>query len=178
MIRLRNSFAKVIGYFNYAGIAVCFGIMVLTTLDVVLRKVSPLNIRGSYELIEMGMVILTFLGIAELQVKDGHVKVDMLTMHLSWRFQKILMFFILLAEVAVYGVMTYAGTLKYIEFQTTPVHTGVLELPYDAFYIIMIAGLACFTILLMMDAVIQMADGILNRKPAPQESIGNKDILE
>ena len=160
MRKIRKKIGNVIGYFSYISMAVCFFIMVLTTADVILRKFSTLNIRGSYEMIEMGMIFMVYLGIASLQVKDGHVKADMLVMLFPKRLQNFLSFVVLFIETFIYGAITYACVIKVIEFQRTPVYTGVLKLPFWHYYIVLIIGLACFTILLLTDSIIQLLQGL------------------
>jgi TRAP-type C4-dicarboxylate transport system permease small subunit len=146
--------------------------MILTTADVALRKTSTLNIAGSYEIIEMGMVLMVYLGIASLQVKDGHVKVDMLVTRFPRRLQNFLQFIMLMIEVCVYSVMTYACIIKVFELQKTPFYTAVLKLPYAPFYIVMIIGLASFTLLLLADSLIQLLQG-LGIEPGGEPSAEN-----
>ncbi len=159
MVKIRRGFGKVVGYFTYVSIAACFLMMVITTLDVAVRKSGVFNIKGSNELVEIGMVILVFLGVASLQVKDGHVKVDMLVARCPRRLRHFVQSAVLFVEVLIYGSMSYACISKLLEYLKTPVYTGVLEMPYAPFYVIMIVGLVSFTVLLLMDSVVQLTLG-------------------
>ncbi|MGE5485781.1 MAG: TRAP transporter small permease [Ignavibacteriales bacterium] len=160
MVKIREKFGRLVTYSGNVSVTVCFLMMAITTLDVAVRKSGVFNIKGSNELVEMGMVFMVFLGIASLQVKDGHVKVDMLVMCLPWRAQHLLRSVILFVEVLVFGAVCYASVAKYLELLRTPVYTGVLEMPYAPFYIVMIVGLVSFTILLLMDSAIELGRGV------------------
>ena len=160
MNKIRKKIGAAIGYFSYISIATCFFIMILTTSDVVLRKINVANITGSYEMIEMSMVLMVYLGIASLQVKDGHIRVDMLLTVFPRRIQNFLLSIMLMIEVFIYGLMTYACIVRVIELQKTRLYTGVLKLPYTPFYIVMIIGLASFTLLLFADSLIKLLQGL------------------
>jgi TRAP-type C4-dicarboxylate transport system permease small subunit len=134
--------------------------MMLTTIDVILRKVSTFSILGSYEITEMSMVVLVFLGIAALQVKKGHVRVEMLINRIPSRGAHFITFVFFIAEALLYGDMIYAVILKLQELSVTPLLTSTLFIPYAPFYVIMAIGLTCFVILLFMDAIIQLQKGI------------------
>lgn len=156
MIKIRDKFGKLVEHFTTFGIAACFFTMIITTLDVIIRKISTLNIKGSYELTELAMVVVVFLGIASLQAKDGHVKVDMLVMKLPPRLQHLLLSTILFIEFIMYSAMSYSSIIKCIEYFNKPVYTAVLKFSYVPFYFIMIIGLVCFSILLLFDSIIQL----------------------
>lgn len=164
MKKAREIFGKPISYFSYIGMAITFVIMMMTTVDVILRKVSTFSILGSFELTEMGMVVVVFLGLASLQAKGGHVRVDMFTRLLPGRLEHFISFVILLAESVFYAYMTYAAMIRLTEYLVRPVYTGVLRISYIPFYSIMSLGLACFSILLLMDSIIHLIDCFYSSK--------------
>jgi TRAP-type C4-dicarboxylate transport system permease small subunit len=54
-----------------------FVMMMITVTDVFLRKFTPRSVLGSVELTEMMMIMVVFCSLAECQVHDGHIKVDL-----------------------------------------------------------------------------------------------------
>ncbi len=162
IVSVRNAIAKFSGWICWASIITTFFMMILTTLDVLGRKLGIFNINGSYEIIEVSMVIMTFMAIADLQVKDGHIKVDMVVMHLPFRFRKLLSALVLLAESCLYGMMAYVCFEKVLEMIDTPLYTGILNLPYIPFYLVMIFGISVYVVLLFVEGVIDIISAVRN----------------
>jgi TRAP-type C4-dicarboxylate transport system permease small subunit len=52
--------------------------MVIGTLDVVLRKIFSFPIPGSYEFVSLTFVIVVFWSLAEIQRENGHIKLSSL----------------------------------------------------------------------------------------------------
>ncbi len=154
MYSLRKSLGKFINTLSAIGMAVTFVLMLITTLDIILRKVSSSSVRGSYELTEMGMVVLIFFGIAALQVAKGHVRVDMFAEKFPRTFRLVLETIVLFIEAGVMGFMTYCGYLKIISDFSKNLSTAVLRIPTWPFSIFMTLGLLLFSIMLLLDAII------------------------
>ena len=154
MENIRKHLGKFINALSAIGMAVTFILMFITTVDVVLRKVSNISVRGSYEMTEMGMVILIFFGIAALQVARGHVRVDMFAEKFPRTFRIILESIVLVVEAAVMGMMTYCGVLKFLSDFERELGTAVLGIPTWPFAVLMTLGLFLFTVLLLIDAII------------------------
>ena len=78
MKKIHSALSTFTRYISWAGLAATFFLMVVTTIDVILRKL-PINasITGSYDMTEMGMVVIVFFGIAYFQSEHGHVRVEM-----------------------------------------------------------------------------------------------------
>jgi TRAP-type C4-dicarboxylate transport system permease small subunit len=51
--------------------------MLMTMTDVLLRKFTNYSILGTVELTELMMVIVIFCSLAQCEVNDGHIKVDL-----------------------------------------------------------------------------------------------------
>jgi len=57
---------------------VLFLMMVMTMVDVMLRKFTNVTIIGCGEMTEMMMAIVVFCSLAQCQVDDGHIKIDLI----------------------------------------------------------------------------------------------------
>ena len=154
MIKVRKSLGKIVNALCAVGMAVTFILMFITTIDVILRKVSDISVRGSYEMTEMGMVVLIFFGIAALQVARGHVRVDMFAEKFPRTFRLVLDVVVMVIETAVMGLMTYCGVLKLLADFDRGLGTAVLGIPTWPFAVLMTLGLLLFTALLLIDAII------------------------
>ena len=69
---------------------ILFLMMILTIVDVVLRKLASKSILGTVELTEFMLVILVFFALAQTEVLDGHVKVDLIMSRFSERVQGLM----------------------------------------------------------------------------------------
>lgn len=161
---IREKFGKAVMSLNYVGRIAVFFIMIVTTLDVVLRKVSDYSILGSYELTELSMVIMVFFGIASYQVKDGHIRVDFIINRLPKRLCMLLEGLALLMETAFTALMTWAGFSAALQIKSRGTSTGILHIVQWPFYLIMTIGLALFLILLAFDTIIKFDDAIHYKK--------------
>ena len=142
----------------------CFIIMGITTLDVIFRKAASFSILGSNEITEVLMVIVMAFGFPALHVANGHVKVDMFVDKIPGRGRYFFISFILLVESIICGLMvwgTYEKSLSFFEKGST---TAILRIPQRTFALFLCAGLALFTVLLLIDTVIAFIDGFQYRK--------------
>ncbi len=170
MEKVRKNLGKVVNALSAVGMVVTFVLMFITTIDVILRKVSDLSVRGSYEMTEMGMVILIFFGIAALQVARGHVRVDMFAEKFPRTVRLVLDVVIMVIEAGVMGYMTYCGVLKTISDFDKSLGTSVLGIPTWPFAALMSLGLLLFTILLLIDAILSAIE-IVKGKPGEQKKL-------
>ena len=149
--------------------AVIFILMIITTVDVILRKVSPLSIRGSYELTEMGMLIIVFLGIAAFQVKGGHVRVDMFVNKFPGRAKIITAIVVQLIECVAGGFLIYGNIEKMLANGAKGISTSTLLIPTWPFCAIMMIGSILFTIMMILDLILTVIDLAKYRKPTAEE---------
>ena len=85
-----ESWVKPISRFmSHVASVVLFLMMVLTILDVVLRKLLSKSILGTVEVTEFMLVFVIFLTLALTQIMNGHVKVDLVMSRFGERAQGI-----------------------------------------------------------------------------------------
>jgi TRAP-type C4-dicarboxylate transport system permease small subunit len=165
---LREKVGRLIKAASYLGMAITFLLVWITTIDVILRKVSNFSILGSYELTEIGMVVLIFLGIAALQVDRGHVRVDMFVNRFRGRAKYITEAVVLLVETAVMTEMTVCAFHKIFDNYHKGVATSVLLIPTYPFVAFMCFGLGLFSLMLLLDTILAFMEAIRYRKPDPE----------
>lgn len=160
MKEFRNKVGKLISVASYLGMAITFILVWITTVDVILRKVSSHSILGSYELTEIGMVVLIFFGIAALQVDKGHVRVDMFVNKFPGRAKYIAEAVVLLVETAVVTEMTICAFNKILDNYDKGVATSVLLIPTYPFCAFMCIGLGLFALMLLLDTILAFMDAV------------------
>ncbi|MDR1571001.1 MAG: TRAP transporter small permease [Clostridiales Family XIII bacterium] len=137
---------------SYVSMAVTFIMMMMTTVDVVLRKVSVRGINGSYELTEVGMVTLVFCAIAFLQTNRGQIRVGMLVERFPERARHFLEGVILLLSAAILAVICYATYLQIGKQYEAQLTTSLLHVPIYPFMAITSFGLLLYTLAILANA--------------------------
>jgi len=96
---------------------ILFLMMLLTIADVFLRKVFSKSILGTVELTEFMLVILIFFSLAQTEIMNGHVKVDLVVGRFSERaqgFVDMITQFIcfLLSGLITWSTLIYSGKMR------------------------------------------------------------------
>lgn len=131
--------------------AIITGMMFLTTLDVIGRYFLNSPIQGSYEVSEMSMIALVFLGIATVQREKGHVRVDIALPFLPKNIDAYLDIFGLTLGFLSMAILTWQSSLYFWEVWTIKDHSpGIVPIPLWPVAIIMVfgAGLLCIELII------------------------------
>lgn len=175
MKKIHSALSTVTKYIAWVALLVTFVLMCLTTVDVILRKLPfiPFSILGSYDMTEMGMVVIVFFGIAYLQSGNGHVRVDMFVDKYPHAAQQIVMGIVDLIEAVFGGIMCYASFLQISTLIKSGKGTSVLRIPHWPFYIIMTIGLLLFTIFLVINGLMHFTNSVHK----PEDPGGEQSVL-
>jgi len=153
LIKLRNTIAKIINYVNYIAMAACFACVFVVAIDVILRKVSGqrLSITGSNEISTFLLLVMCMLSIPMLQIKKGHVWVNMFVDMFPSKMRSIWLGIILLLETFLciafcYGCIAYGSAVA--------VRTSdLLKLPWRPFAYVSAFGFLEFAVILIVDTI-------------------------
>ena len=153
MTKIRNAVAKFIGGVNYIAMAACFVCVFVVAIDVILRKVSgqKLSITGSNELSTFLLLVMCMLSIPMLQIKKGHVWVNMFVDMFPAKMRSIWLGVLLFLETLicvafVYGCIAYGGAVS--------VRTSdLLHLPWTPFAYVCAFGFLEFAVMLAIDMI-------------------------
>jgi TRAP-type transport system small permease protein len=123
----------------------------LTVLDIALRYVFNAPIRGTFELTQLAMVGVAFLGLGEAQARMEHITIDLLHARLSQRGRSILERFaqlvsLVLTVAIAWHLATYAARARG-EGEVS----GVLGLPLYLAICLAAGGFALFGVALVTD---------------------------
>ena len=158
MNKIRGAAARFISICNYAGMAACLICVFVVALDVILRKVSGqrISVKGSNELSTFLLLTMCMLAIPTLQIRKGHVWVNMFVNMMPKRIRGIWMGIVLLLETAValafcYGSAAYASVVS--------VRTSdILHLPWVPFCYLCAFGFLELAVLLAIDSIQSFMD--------------------
>jgi TRAP-type C4-dicarboxylate transport system permease small subunit len=114
---MTNWLSKVTRAVNGIGIVIIFLLMLLTVTDVVLRKLFSKGILGTLELSEFMMAAIVFFSLAEGELQNRNVNVDLFVRKLSLKSRVIIdaimkiLGFVLYCFIT-FAVFSYAGLMK------------------------------------------------------------------
>ena len=156
--KIRAVCAGFISKISVAPMVIVFFLVCMTTVDVIIRKLSPYNIRGSLELTEMGMVIIIWISISFFQVSKGHIRV---TMFLDKMPKYLRLFWDMFAHVLASVIMAlcvYAGVGRVQSDINRDLRSTVLLIPQFPFAIMMVIGEVLFLVLLVLDTILTIVN--------------------
>ena len=137
---------------------VLFIMMIMTMTDVFLRKFSNISILGTVELTELMMIIVVFCSLAECQVHDGHIKVDLVLKRFSPRVQSLFDVItqsvcFLLFSMMTWAILRHANSIK--EWGEVTVD---LALPVYPFIYVAVVGCALLALVLFIKALVAVSE--------------------
>ena len=104
--------------------------MLLTTIDVVLRWLLSSPIPGTFELMEFMMAGAVFLGLAYVERINGHISIDFLAKRFSPATHRIIRIISSLLALVVFGVITWkTGENAYTAWRIGDYSLGAIQLP-------------------------------------------------
>lgn len=158
MVNLIERFIfPIIRLINKAGLGILFVMMLLTVADVIGRYFFNFPIAGAFELTEVMLSLLVFFSIAYTQIHKGHISIDIISSRLTPMKKAImdtLMYFLclLLAILLTWQLGVHAKRL-WLGGNVS----GVLEIPYYPFVILLTFGSALFSLVLIGDFLRSLA---------------------
>lgn len=139
--------------FNLMGVVMLFCMMLLITADVVLRYVFNAPLMGSYDLVELMMILLVWGALAYCAFMGGHVRVDVIYRRLPKMVQTILDRITFTASAFILALITWRLGYRAMSFLQNPVtspDTMNLHIPFWPFLIAATVGSALFCVVLVV----------------------------
>lgn len=126
-----NSIAAAAGGVSFLGIVV---MMLLITVDVLLRKFFSSPINGSYEIVECLLMVVVFSSFSFSQMRKGHVKVTVLIDMMPWRVRRLLDGLFELMCSAMAGILGYSAIVQALYLHKGGWVSGILSFPLYPFH--------------------------------------------
>jgi TRAP-type C4-dicarboxylate transport system permease small subunit len=144
-----NLMSRVLGI---TAICVLVVMMLFTVLNVVMRAFFNSPIPGDVELIEVGMVCVSFLGLAWCAVKGMHIRVDLVVTFLPKRIQNIIDSFGYLIGLGIFILLAWRSFLEGVSNRGLHNLSATLGFPIFPFYWVTALGYAvlCLAVLILM----------------------------
>jgi len=140
--------------------AVCFVMVFVVAVDVILRKVSgqKVSIPGSNEFSSYFLIVMVMFAIPMMQVKGGHVWVNMFVDMFPKRFRSIWMGIIYLIEAVVVALLCYGAINYAIVLLGNGRSTDVLDMPWWPFACVVAFGFLELFVLVVIDCIQHFMD--------------------
>lgn len=160
MDKARTVLGKAVTTVNYLAMSTCLVMCLIVSIDVILRKLSgqAWSIPGSNEFSSYLLIVLCAFSIPTLQVKKGHIWVNMLVDKMQPKLRCIWQGVVNVLEAAAAALIVF-GSVKYgVSLLTIGSSTDVLDMPKSPFAFILAFGFFEFFLLLVLDAAISFRD--------------------
>ncbi|HEY5609272.1 MAG TPA: TRAP transporter small permease [Alphaproteobacteria bacterium] len=133
--------------------ATLVGLTLLTAVDVTLRAAFNAPIYGIQEVTELGLVLVTVLGIAYCAWTRAHIVIDVaLGLQPRWLI-KACDAVLPLVGAALMAVAAWRSFEEGAEALARAAHTNVLRIPQWPFFMLIALGLAAYAVVLLIQAV-------------------------
>jgi TRAP-type C4-dicarboxylate transport system permease small subunit len=139
-----NIFRKITNTGSRIGSYFLAGIMILVVGSIVIRPFGR-AIPGSYEVIELLIVVPVAFGFAYTMLQQGHISVDFLMARLNPKAQAIVAGFTYILSLGIWVVIGWANTNLMI-YKWLREKSQFLEIPFLPFRIVWVFGLLLFCV--------------------------------
>ena len=130
-------------------------LMVLITLDVILRFFFNSSIPGSFEIVTLSFIGVVFLGLPYVQSVKGNINIDIFTRKLSTKTQRILDIIGFILGLLVIVLLTWqTGVESWKSFISNDYTMGLVHIPYWPSKFMITLGLSFLTVRLLIDTLL------------------------
>ena len=162
-----NRFLNIINWItrilSYAGAIILFGMMMLTTIDVVCRYLFNAPILGVLEITEFMMVCVVFLSLAYAQSNRGHVAVDVLVVRFSRRNRKVFNIINFLVSILILVLIGWNSFGQGLEMMRSGQVSATFSIPVYPFMFLVCLGSIAMALELLKDLIGQYYYGEILR---------------
>lgn len=138
-------------------------LMAAVTIQIIARYIFNRALPGVYESAELLLVGIIYLGLAHIQSRNGHIRVELFVSRLSPAGRNLAESFALLPVLALFAIITYkSGQTAYQAWRMGEVSMGLIDFPVWPAKMMVPIG----TSLLCLRFIVQFLRS-LSRQPLP-----------
>jgi len=146
--------------FNSIGSTILLLMVLLMGLNVVLRYVFGMPIKGTVELEEFMLVLLVFLGLAYATIQKGHVRIDFILLRLPQTLQAVINTFVSFLTLVLCLVMVWQSAIWAQHNWSHNVRSVVLRVPLFLFVYVVVFGSALLCLVLLIEFLHYLSETI------------------
>lgn len=134
-------------------------LMLIVTLDVLLRNLFNKAFPGSYELVILLFLGIVFLAIPFVQSVKGHISIDIVTSSLPKFIQRTLDILALIASLAITVIIAWQTGIEFWKsFVSNDYTMGLVEYPIWPAKLSIAIGMGFLTLRLLIDFLLSIID--------------------
>jgi TRAP-type C4-dicarboxylate transport system permease small subunit len=139
--------------------AVALAMMVIVmTANSVGRYVFSYPLKGAEEIVELMMIFIVFLFLAQASTQGSDVAVTFLVTKFSLRVRRVLRSIFYFFSAGIVGLIAWRGFLGGMEMWRHGEETGVLEIVIFPFFWVLAFGTAVLSLKLLLDLISLLSD--------------------
>jgi TRAP-type C4-dicarboxylate transport system permease small subunit len=135
---------------NWISSAALIVMMLLTTLDVILRLFKS-SVPGTYEIIGLLGALVTSFALGYTSVEKGHIAVDFLVMRFSPTAQALIGSVNALIAALLFGIVTWQSVLYGMDLLNKGQVSPTIQIPVYPFVFGIAAGCGLLTLVLLVE---------------------------
>mgnify|MGYP001294745063 CR=1 FL=1 len=151
-VKVDNYFRKVELFLLAISCISMFGVMVLVTIDVLLRNLFNRPIIGVFEIVSISLIGIIVFGFSYVQSTREHIIIEVFTQKLPMRYQNVLNVCGCLIGLFVFGILAWLSVDYTISsYQNREYTMGLLRIPLWPSKLLMAIGMVVFSVRLLLD---------------------------
>jgi len=131
-------------------------IVLLVSIDVILRATLNLPVLGSYELSQLMMVFVAVFSFSYCQVFRNHISIPVITQRFPKRVQAVLESISWLIGCVLFALVAWQSIIHGITLTKAGQETLALGIPVGPFYFVIVAGMILFSLVLLADFIVSL----------------------
>lgn len=151
---------------DYIGQVILVLMVLLITIDVIMRYFFNLPLKGSYELVQFMLVTIVFLGLAFVQTEKGHVSISLLTNRLSSGQNAVIRSATYFLCLIIFSLVSWRCILQAETLRAGGTASDVLSIPVFPFMWVVSFGSILICLIFLID-VIKSLDGVISKCEKP-----------
>ena len=151
MLRIEKSITKTADLFNWAAAAALVGMMLLTCVDVVMRRSFNHPIPGTYEIVGLLGALLISFALAYTTAQKGHIAVEFLVQRLSKKIQRVIDAVNQLLGIMLFVIVAWQSVLYAMDLKESGEVSMTVQMPIHPFVFGIAIGCALVSLVLALD---------------------------
>lgn len=150
MLRIEKTITATAEKANWISAAALIIMMLLTTLDVILRLFKS-SVPGTYEIIGLLGSVVTSFSLGYTSVEKGHIAVDFLVMRFSPKVQTFIGAANAMIAAVLFGIITWQSLLYGIDLFNKGQVSPTIQMPIYPFVFGVAVGCGLLTLVLVVE---------------------------
>lgn len=127
--------------------------MTLTTVDVLMRRLANMPIKGSFEVATSLLVVMVFCSVAYVMTVNGHVVVDVFTNKYPKIFQKPLSAIALVLSMLIVALISWGSVRLGMDQYSVGEASVLLSIPVAPFVFVVAFGSALLFLVILVQFI-------------------------